>query len=281
MSLYKQSELVAFLSSIGRRPNKGLSQNFLIDGNIVKKILQEADLTSNDFIIEIGPGPGVLTEALLEKGLPVLAIEKDHVYAEQLSRLDSKKTLEVIEDDFLNVDLLPYLKKAKAKNLTIKLLSNLPYHLTSPIMGKILPLYDYIDIVVVMLQKEVAVRMCSPPGSKEYGSFSIFTQFYSDPKYLFPVTCNCFFPKPNVTSAVIRCTLKKPDVSFDPDSFFNFIKMVFSKRRKMLVTILKEEMDPALLIDKLHKLGYNEQVRPEKITLFHFQEIFQLFIKKT
>ncbi|MCH9630520.1 MAG: Ribosomal RNA small subunit methyltransferase A [Chlamydiia bacterium] len=272
MSLYKQSELFAFLDSIGRKPNKRLSQNFLIDGNILNKIVDAASLSSGDLVIEIGPGPGVLTEALIAKGIHVIAIEKDRLYAEQLKRLDKGNLLRVIQEDVLEVDLVPLLEGRKAK-----IISNLPYHLTSPIMGKILPLYDKIETIVVMLQKEVAVRMSSSPGSKNYGSFSIFTQFYSDTEYLFSVSPNCFFPRPKVTSGVIRCIPKKTTSSFDKEAFFTFIKRVFSKRRKMLLTILKEEVDKEALICELQKLGHSEKCRPEDVSIEDFVHIYKSF----
>ncbi|PCI96062.1 ribosomal RNA small subunit methyltransferase A [Candidatus Aerophobetes bacterium] len=272
MSLYKQSELFAFLNSIGRKPNKRLSQNFLIDGNILNKIVDAASLSPGDLVIEIGPGPGALTEALIAKEIDVIAIEKDRLFAEKLGRLDKDNRLSIIQEDVLEVDFLPLLKNRKAK-----IISNLPYHLTSPIMGKILPLYGKIETIVVMLQKEVAVRMSSPPGSKNYGSFSIFTQFYSDTKYLFSVSPNCFFPRPKVTSGVIRCTPKKTTSSFDKEAFFTFIKSVFSKRRKMLLTILKEEIDKEALTTELQKLGYSEKCRPEEIAIHDFVHIYKSF----
>lgn len=272
MSLYKQSELFSFLNRIGRKPNKRLSQNFLVDGNILNKIVDSADVYPGDTVIEVGPGPGVLTEALLEREAHVIAVEKDPLYAEELMRLDSNNLLTVIESDFLEVDIPKLLKGKKAK-----IVANLPYHLTAPIMGKILPLYELIDVIVVMIQKEVAIRMNATPGSKDFGSFSIFTQFYSEIEYLFPVSPHCFFPKPKVTSAVVRCTPKKGDQLKNPDQFFRFIKSIFSKRRKMLVTILKDSIQKDQMIEKLASLGISEKARPEDLEIRDFISIYQTF----
>ena len=276
MSLFQPTQLFKFLESIGHKPSKRLSQNFLIDGNILKKIIAAASLKPGDVVIEIGPGPGVLTEALLEEGAQVIAIEKDTLFAKALTRLQTpEKTLTIFEDDILEFPLVDALKKHLKPNQKAKIISNLPYHLTSPIFGKILPLYDFIDLMIVMVQKEVADRIVSKKGSKNYSSFSIFTQFYSTPTLLFQVSPQCFYPKPKVTSAVIECKLASPPKDLDPDLFFNFIKKSFSTRRKMLTTSLKEYFEQDAVLRALKALSIDEKARPEDLSLEDFFKLFK------
>jgi 16S rRNA (adenine1518-N6/adenine1519-N6)-dimethyltransferase len=268
MSLFQPSELFKFLNSIDRKPNKRLSQNFLIDGNIVKKIVASGHVQPMDLVVEIGPGPGVLTEALLEAGARVIAVEKDSVFARELPRLEQKPgQLEVFEQDVLKFPLASILKERLVPGTKAKVIANLPYHLTSPIFDLILPLNGLISDVVVMIQKEVAERIVSSNGSKNYSAFSIFCQFFSDPHMLFPVSPNCFFPKPKVTSAVIHCALKEPKKSLDIAQFFSFIKTIFSTRRKMLTSSLKSYGSHEHLLQILDACSINHKARPEELSL--------------
>lgn len=276
MNLFQPSELLKFLESIGQKPTKRLSQNFLIDGNILKKIVESANISEGDLVIEIGPGPGVLTEALLKKGAKVVAIEKDSGFAKALKRLEEKAgTLEVFEEDVLKFPLEEVLRKNLKKNQKAKVISNLPYHLTSPIFSMILPLHEWIETVIVMIQKEVAERITSKEGSKAYSSFSIFCQFYSNPKLLFSVSPGCFFPKPKVVSAVIECKLKAPSNEIDEARFFEFIKTLFCMRRKMICTSLKGTCYERNITQALQKLEIDEKVRPEQLSLADLISIFQ------
>lgn len=275
MSLFQPTELFKFLESIGHKPSRRLSQNFLIDGNILKKIVSSAHLSPGDLVLEIGPGPGVLTEALLEQQVRVIAVEKDPIFAKALKRLQTpENTLTVFEEDILEFPIVTLLKKHLTPGQKAKVISNLPYHLTSPIFGKILPLYEFIDLVVVMVQKEVADRIVSKKGSKNYSSFSIFTQFYSNPTLLFQVSPHCFYPKPKVTSAVIECKLKNLPSNINPDLFFDFIKKSFSTRRKMLTTSLKDFFDQDKLLHALRTLSIDEKARPEDLSLEDFFHVF-------
>lgn len=277
MSLFQPSELLKFLESIGHlKPSKRLSQNFLIDGNILRKILLAAHLAPGDVVVEIGPGPGVLTEALLTQGAYVLAIEKDPLFARALTRLQpTGTTLYVFEEDILHVSLSDLLKTHLTPDKKAKVISNLPYHLTSPIFGQILPLSDLIDIVIVMVQKEVADRIVAHQGSNNYSSFSLFTQFYSTPTLLFPVSPHCFYPKPKVTSAVVECKLHPPPPDIDAPAFFAFVKRVFSMRRKMLTTSLKGIVEPQALHQILHALDVNPKARPEELSLDTLLALFR------
>lgn len=276
MSLFQPTQLLKFLESIGhKKPNKRLSQNFLVDGNILKKILSSAHLSPGDLILEIGPGPGVLTEGLLEQGARVIAVEKDPLFAKALTRLQtSPQRLHVFEEDILEISLPDLLKSHLAHHKKAKVVSNLPYHLTSPIFGQLLPLYDLVETVIVMVQKEVADRIIATQGSKNYSSFSIFTQFYSTPKMLFQVSPHCFYPRPKVTSAVVECTLNAPPQEVDPTLFFDLIKKLFSMRRKMISTSLKDMWNTSQIHEVLERLKIDIKARPEELSL---KELIQLF----
>ncbi len=276
MSLFQPSELMNFLESIGRKPNKTLSQNFLVDGNILRKIIQSANIKKGDLVLEIGPGPGALTEAILLAGARVIAVEKDSVFAKHLPRLSSEdRFLEVHEEDILEFDIPAALKNHLSKGEKAKVIANLPYHLTSPIFDKLLPLSDLIDEVIVMIQKEVAIRICSKKGSKDYSSFSIFCQLYSDPEYLFSVSPNCFYPKPNVTSAIIRCKLTHRDLNVNKLDFVKFIKKLFGTRRKMITSTLKDTYAQDKVISSLQSLGLNIKSRPEELSIDELINFYQ------
>jgi len=276
MSLFQPSELFKFLNSIDRKPNNRLSQNFLIDENIVRKIVAIGNVNPGDLVLEIGPGPGVLTEALLETGAHVIAVEKDLVFAKQLPRLSILPgQLEVFEEDILKFPLIKILKEKLKPGAKAKVIANLPYHLTSPIFDLILKEHDLIETVVVMIQKEVAERIVSKSGSKNYSSFSIFCQFYSHPEFMFSVSPNCFFPKPKVNSAVIKCLLKTPPADFPTAKFFEFIKTIFSTRRKMMTSSLKNIQNQEHLLDCMQKCRIKAQARPEEISLEALIDLFQ------
>src|SRR5581483_3139971 len=236
MPLFRPSELLQFLESHGLRPKKRLSQNFLIDGNILKKIGELAELQKDDVVVEIGPGPGVLTEHLVQKGCRVIAIEKDSVFAKALSRFP----VEVYDADFLKFPLQDVLQKKLKKGEKAKVVSNIPYHLTSPIMEKIIEAKEFISSAILMVQEEVAKRCVAKAGSKDFSSFSVFLQFYSEVHYGFFVKRGCFFPPPRVDSAVIRLDLKKRYIVSSEKDFFQMVHAAFQKRRKQLTSSLRD-----------------------------------------
>jgi 16S rRNA (adenine1518-N6/adenine1519-N6)-dimethyltransferase len=269
MGIYKPSELKAFLKEIDAAPKKGLSQNFLIDGNIVRKIISFAGVKKGDHILEVGPGPGVLTEELLNQGACVTAVEKDRKFAHALTRLQtSDQRLVIFEDDILLWDISSRLSPST------KMISNLPYNITTPILTRFLPRQDLFDSITVMVQKEVGERMWAKPSTKAYGSLSIFVQFYSDPIKGFIVEPSCFYPPPKVQSAVIQFRLKKPP-EINEGRFFEITRRAFQQRRKMVRTSLKEHVPLELLEKGLHKIGKGLQVRPEDLSLADFLVLFK------
>jgi 16S rRNA (adenine1518-N6/adenine1519-N6)-dimethyltransferase len=269
MPLYKPSELRAFLNQIDASPKKSLSQNFLIDGNIIRKIVAFADVKPGDHVLEIGSGPGVLTEELLAKGAHVLAVEKDTKFATALHRLQTDDhRLTVIEGDVLKIDLKKVLKPRT------KLIANLPYHITTPILTRFLPEKELFESITVMVQKEVATRFLASPSTKEYGSITVFIRFYCDPQYGFTVEPTCFYPPPRVQSAVVKFVLKeKPPI--EEEAFFAMTRRAFQQRRKMVRTTLKKHYPVEDLERGLVKIGKGIQVRPEDLSLADFLILFQ------
>lgn len=271
--LYRPSSLLKFLNEDAVYPKKHLSQNFLIDGNIIQKTIDAADVQEGDLVIEIGPGPGVLTEALLNKGAQVIAIEKDPHFAEKLKRLDPQGSqLTIYHDDFLKFPISEHLsleRKAKA-------ISNLPYRLTSPIIGKLIPLNDLISTLTFMVQKEVGDRCVAPVNSKNYSSFTLFLQYYSAPKYLFTVSPGCFLPKPKVKSAVVQFTLRKPPEQSNPIHFFKTTRTAFQTRRKMLRASIKSLYSVESIQENLIKVGSHAMARPQELSFEQFLHLVRL-----
>lgn len=260
------SELIPFLSSLGVSPKKGLSQNFLIDPNITNKIVQTADVQPNETILEIGPGPGALTEALLAKGARVIAIEKDQVLAGALLRLQtSDQRLTVHCDDALSFpwDTLQY----------DKIVANLPYHITTPLLEKCFA-HPCISITC-MIQKEVAERIGAVPGNKIFGSLTLFTQFYATLTNHFTVSSQCFYPKPSVDSTVIHLKLHTTPTEGGA-SFFPLMRAAFQKRRKCLSTSLQSFFSSEHVRNALRSVSIREDARPEMLSLSQWLQ----FVKK-
>ncbi len=275
---YHPSELQAFLLELGISPKKFLSQNFLIDGNIIRKILHLADIKQGDQVLEIGPGPGALTEALLQEKAFVTAVEMDHIFAQALEQLQTDDHhLTVISQDFLKFDIESFCQKIKKP---LKVVANLPYHITTPILAKLVPLTSHISSLTVMVQKEVARRFLAEPGSKDWNSFALFLRFYTDIQYGFTVEPTCFFPKPKVHSAVVKLTLKQPPEVSCPLRFFKMIRTAFGQRRKMLRASLKKLYPSHLIETSIKEIGKESDVRPEDLSLSNFLQLFDIIDKK-
>jgi 16S rRNA (adenine1518-N6/adenine1519-N6)-dimethyltransferase len=270
--MYRPSDLHKLLNELGAHPKKSLSQNFLIDGNIIRKIISAAGVLSDDVVLEIGPGPGALTQELLNRGALVIAVEKDRVLAEHLSRLPGDLT--VYNDDILDFDfsdkLDPCLKGRRAK-----VIANLPYHITTPIITKLVKMHDRLDSLVIMVQHEVAARMTALPGGKDYGSLTVFLNFHCHAEYAFKVKRTCFYPVPKVDSAVVRLQLKEPPAISNPEQFEKIVRKAFEQRRKMLRKSLSEIFSPEAIIRALEENGLNPQARPEELSLSELIDFFE------
>lgn len=280
MPIYKPSELHEFLDGLGISPKKGLSQNFLIDGNILRKIVSSANITPGDVVLEIGPGPGSLTEQLLEAGAKVIAVEKDAVLAKALERLKGEgRALEVHCEDIMEFPIEKALAPYLLGGNKAKVIANLPYHLTTPIIAQLVPQHQLFSNLILMVQDEVARRFTAKPKTSAYSSFTVFLNFFSKPQYAFTVSGGCFYPKPSVNSAIVNLELRSPpDVSSQAD-FFKLTRTAFEHRRKMLRGSLRELYAPQDIEAGLIKIGKTPLARPEELSLEEFIQLFEILQK--
>lgn len=276
MPIYQPSELIQFLEEHGFAPRKGLSQNFLIDGNILKKILVAAKVEPGDLIVEIGPGPGALTEQLLEAGAHVIAVELDVGFARALPRLDRDNRLEVFCCDIMKFPVLETVKGRLKAGQKAKLLSNLPYHLTTPIVTDFVMMREEFSSLTVMVQDEVARRMTAKAKTSEYSSLTIFLEFFAEVTYDFKVSHHCFFPKPKVDSAVVTLHMKEPPLSLTESAiFFVATRTAFEHRRKMLRGSLSDLYDPKAIEEALQACQLDARSRPEELSLQQWLAFFE------
>lgn len=260
--------------------NKLLGQNFLIDQEIVNKIVNSAGIDKEDLVIEIGPGLGTLTNELLKKAGKVVCVELDKKMIEILEdRFKLFNNIEIINDDILKVNLSKIIQDSKMTKT--KIVANLPYYITTPIIMKLLEAKEDFDSITVMIQKEVADRLCAKTGSREAGAITYAVEYYAVAEKLFIVPNNSFIPSPKVESELITLKPKKEkntDVK-DEEKLFKIIKYAFMQRRKTLVNTLqntdigvgKEEIK-----EILEKLKINEKIRGEALTLEEFIKISNL-----
>ena len=264
--------------------NKSFGQNFLIDENIVEGIVEKANISKEDFVIEIGPGLGTLTEYLLRNAGKVLAVELDkkmvNIITDRFLGEISNGKLEILCDDILKVNLEKIIEEElKTGYKKVKVVANLPYYITTPIIMKLLEEKLPIESITVMIQKEVANRLSEIPGGKETGAITYTVYYYADTKILLEVPKESFIPEPEVTSAVIQFNiLKAPRVNIkNEEDFFKLIKQSFLMKRKTLVNALagyknKEKQE---IINVLQELDINERVRAEQLTLEQFVKIYE------
>lgn len=276
MKITSPTELQRFLNEHGLAAKKSASQNFLIDGNIVRKILMEAQITENDIVLEIGPGPGALTEALLETGCEVIAIEMDEKLAPLLKRFPGSDKLSIISADFLEFPLQEHMEKILTSGKKAKVVANLPYHITTPILTKLIPLHRLFSDLIIMVQKEVADRFVAQKGTKDYSSFTIFLQFFSQVSYGFTVEPSCFHPRPSIQSAVVHLKLRPPPQIANPDSFFIMLRTAFGQRRKMMRASLKKLFPSALVENSLKQMEKDPLLRPEQLSLDEFIQLYEI-----
>jgi len=255
------------------KPKQSLGQNFLIDDNITRKIVHSMDPGREDYVVEVGPGKGALTRFLAETAGHVLAVEIDGRLVDNLRAMFSPEQVTILHRDFLEVSLT---ELAAQQHKRIRLAGNLPYHLTSPILFKAFEERAAVRDLTIMVQREVARRITGKPSTKDYGILAVLSQAYSIPRYLFTVSPNCFFPKPNVESAVIRLEFfEAPPFQFDEKIFTLVVKTTFGKRRKTLrnsMQFLPYEPDViAAILDRIH--SENERMlgqRPEELSIEEF-----------
>jgi len=261
---------------------KKFGQNFLIDSNILESIVSAADITKDDFVLEIGPGIGTMTQYLCEAARQVVAVEIDKmlipILKDTLSEYDN---VEVINQDVLKLDIKA-LAQEKNNGKPIKVVANLPYYITTPIIMGLFESKVPIESITIMVQKEVADRMQTGPGSKDYGALSLAVQYYADAKVQLNVSASCFMPRPNVDSAVIKLTAhEKPVVDVDEALMFKVIRASFNQRRKTLVNGLKNSPELSFskeqIVKAIEKIGKPETIRGEALTLEEFAELANAF----
>ena len=258
---------------------KKYGQNFLIDGNILEKIVTEAGITDKDFVLEIGPGIGTMTQYLCEAAREVVAVEIDRFLIPVLEdTLRSYDNVTVINSDILKLDLNAFIQEKNNGN-PVKIVANLPYYITTPIVMELFESHAPIESITRMIQKEVADRMQVGPGTKDYGALSLAVQYYAKPQIVAIVPPSCFMPRPNVASAVIRLDryTESPVKVTDEKLFFQIIRASFNQRRKTLVNGLMNGMNLGYTKEELGEIllsiGWKENIRGEALTIEEFAQL--------
>ena len=258
---------------------KKFGQNFLIDTHVLEKIIRSAEITKEDMVLEIGPGIGTMTQYLCESAREVVAVEIDRtlipILEDTLSEYDNIK---VINEDVLKVDINKIVVE-RNNNKPVKVVANLPYYITTPIIMGLFEAHVPLDSITVMVQKEVADRMQAKPSTKDYGALSLAVQYYAKPYIVANVPPNCFMPRPNVGSAVIQLKLhEKPVIEAkDERLMFDIIRASFNQRRKTLVNGLNNSpnihVSKELIVEAIRSIGEKETVRGEALSLEQFANL--------
>ncbi len=278
MNLYEETRFIMKENNI--TANKNLGQNFLINEDVVDSIVENAEITKNDLVIEIGPGLGTLTSRLLEKARKVICVELDRKMIAILEkRFKLYENLELINDDILKINLNQLISQNKINEIKhVKIVANLPYYITTPIIMKLLEERLDIESITVMIQKEVAQRLAAKPGTSDVGSITYTIWYYTEPKIVLEVPKESFIPAPEVTSSVIKLDiLKQPRIEVkDEKQFFKIIKVAFMQKRKTLINALvngkvfQNKEDAKKCLDELK---IDEKIRGEKLTLEQYKNI--------
>ena len=263
------------------RANKSLGQNFLISEDVVNKIVGCSKISKEDLVIEIGPGLGTLTKFLLEEAGKVICIELDNKMLDILKdRFALYDNFEIINDDVLKVNLRNLIKteKEKGKIKNVKIVANLPYYITTPIIMKLLEEELELESITVMIQKEVADRLIAIPGQKNTGAITYSVYYYATSEDILEVPNNSFIPEPEVTSKVIKLNIRKDSIvnPKDKEKMFKIIKCAFMQKRKTLLNSLTNNKifeNKKQGMEVLNLLNINENVRPEELTLEQFSKI--------
>lgn len=279
LDLTSPAQLTDLLRRHDVHPTKRFGQNFLVDRNVLNKILDALELHEGDRVLEIGPGAGTLTLALAERSANVVAVEIDRRLMSVLEEvLSDHPNVRVINADILGLNLPQFLSHHFGSE-RVKVVGNLPYYITSPIISALIQSRAQVSTIVLMIQKEVAERLRAAPGTKDYGSMSVFVQYYCEPEIIAHVSKNVFVPAPDVSSAIVRLRLReKPPVEVSSDDrFFDVVHCAFGQRRKTLLNSLAD--CPALGISKdqvaqvLHAARIDPSRRAETLSLDEFARI--------
>ena len=264
------------LKSLQIRPKKRLGQHFVIDARVLRRIVDSADLQPDDIVVEIGAGNGGLTAPLAQKAGKVYALEIDPVLVSILqAQFGNNERVEIIAADALQFD---YAELHRRWGRRLKIVANLPYEISTPILFRFFEERECFSLLVLMLQKEVARRLVASPGSREYGPLSLWTRLYTDTRLLFAVPPQAFHPEPKVVSAVVRFEfLPRPRISVgDPENLRRVIHSAFTFRRKMLANALRlgdfSHLPPEKIQEALREAGIDPRVRGERLSLEEFHK---------
>lgn len=282
-SLGNPTNTIAILQKYDFNFQKKFGQNFLIDSNILENIIDAAEITKDDCVLEIGPGIGTMTQYLCENAREVVAVEIDKKLIPILENdtLAAYDNITIINEDILKVDINQIVQE-KNDGKPIKVVANLPYYITTPIIMGLFESHVPLESITIMVQKEVAERMQVGPGTKDYGALSLAVQYYAKPKVMLTVPASCFMPRPNVDSAVIKLTrYQEPPVKAADERFlFEIIRASFNQRRKTLMNgltnasglkVAKEDV-----LEALGKMGLPATIRGEALTLEQFAQLSDL-----
>lgn len=278
---------IAILNKYGFNFQKKFGQNFLIDTHVLEKIIRAANITKDDFIVEIGPGIGTMTQYLCEAAREVVAVEIDKNLIPILENdtLAAYDNVTVINQDILKLDLNKLVEE-RNNGKPIKVVANLPYYITTPIIMGLFEKDTPIENITVMVQKEVAQRMQVGPGTKDYGALSLAVQFYAEPYIVANVPPNCFMPRPNVGSAVIQLTKhkEKPVKVKDEKLMFQLIRASFNQRRKTLQNGLNNSSElhftKEQIVSAIEEAGLVATIRGEALTLEDFARLSDILSRK-
>ncbi len=279
-TLGNPTNTIAILQKYNFNFQKKFGQNFLIDANILENIISAADIKKEDCVLEIGPGIGTMTQYLCENAREVVAVEIDKklIPILQEDTLSSYNNVTIINEDILKVDINAIVQEKNAGK-PIKVVANLPYYITTPIIMGLFESHVPLESITIMVQKEVAQRMQVGPGTKDYGALSLAVQYYAEPKMMMSVPAGCFMPRPNVDSAVIKLTRhgQPPVLVKDEKLMFDIIRAAFNQRRKTLVNSLNNaaglNINKDSVLAALDAMGLPATIRGEALTLAQFAQL--------
>ncbi len=278
MDLFSINNIREILNRHGFHFSKSLGQNFLTERSVCERIAQYSEINKDDSVLEIGPGIGSLTSVLAELAGEVVSVEIDRALLPILSEtLSDYKNITIINNDIMKCDLTSLISD-KFNGQKPKVCANLPYYITTPILSYLIE-SGMFSSITTMIQKEVADRICAKAASRDYGAFSVFVQYYTEPEFLFTVDKECFIPQPKVQSAVVRLKMRNTPAVFpkSEEMFFKVVKAAFAQRRKQLANSLysafKSSMEKDAIIEIISFLGHKPTVRGEELTIDDFSKL--------
>lgn len=277
--LYSPKYVREIIDRYGFQFSKSLGQNFLIDGNILNNMTEAGGISQEDLVLEIGPGIGTLTEELALKAKKVVAVEIDKNLLPILDdTLEAYDNVKIIHGDILEIDVDKLIEE-EFHGGPVKVVANLPYYITTPIIARLIEEDLNISTILVMIQKEVAERIIAGPDTKDYGSLTVFINFYSQPEIVLQVPKTVFMPQPRVDSAVVRLDLKKDLPDINRETFFKVVRSAFGKRRKTILNSLSTgelNLDREIIRNSLEEAGIPLNYRAENLKIEDFIKISEI-----